>query len=597
MGKGSRMVSRRMLLQGGAAAAGMAFLGSQLPVSASASGSALAARPGKRFDPLRAVATADFPTRPGEMVLPWLDQPADNPVPDVVGSQLKWEELDSWITPDESFFTVHHYAQPDIDGATWSMEISGLVGKPLTLTLDALKARPAVDVPFTLECSGNSGLPFLTGAIGNAVWTGTPLAPLLEEAGVLAEGTEVVFWGTDSGDEQLNGLQLTEHFARAMSLEQAMDPRNILCWSMNGNALPTHHGGPVRLIAPGWYGIANVKWLQRIELLSTRYEGRFMARDYVTIRQVEADDATTAHFTLVGHALLKSAPAKVTVLDGQHRILGAAWGGTIASVDVKIDDGDWMPATIQERGDTDLTWVIWTADWGTPSDGEHTVTSRATDIDGNVQPTMDDPLIANKLTYWESNGQITRHVMIGTPPTPQASHSLSGAFLDYWQKNGGLSIFGNPITAEFDEQSLADGNTYHVQYLERHRFEMHPEKQSPYSILLGLLGNETIPADKTQPRSQPAAGKDSAWFDQTGHNISGRFLDYWKQNGGLSIFGYPITEEFQMQIGDKQLTVQYFERARMELHPENQQPFDVLLGLLGNEALRLRYNGQLPSGA
>ena len=382
-----------------------------------------------------------------------------------------------------------------------------------------------------------------------------------------------------------------------MSLAEAMDPRNILCWGMNGEALPTHHGGPVRLIAPGWFGIANVKWLKRIELLSTPYEGRFMARDYVTIRQVEDDGATIARFTLVGHALLKSAPAKVTVLDGQYRILGAAWGGSIASVDVKIDDGDWMPATIEQRGDTDLTWVIWTADWSTPSDGEHTITSRTTDVDGNVQPTMDDPLIANKLTYWESNEQITRHVMIGTPSTPQISHTLSGAFLEYWQKNGGVTIFGNPITAEFDEQSLTDGNTYRVQYLERHRFEMHPEKQSPYGILLGLLGTETIPAGSKQPRAQPDASASCAWFESTGHNICGRFLEYWKQNGGVTIFGYPITEEFQMQIGDRQMTVQYFERARMELHPENQRPYDVLLGLLGNEALQARYNGQLPPEA
>ncbi len=595
VGNQSRTVSRRTLLQSSAAAAGMALLSSQLP--ASASGTASVGRPGKRFDPLRTVAVPDFPNRPGEVVLPWLDQRADNPVPEILGHQLKWEELDSWITPDPSFFTIHHYAQPEIDPSSWSLEISGLVKKPLTLTLADLKARQSVDVPFTLECSGNSGLPFLDAAVGNAVWTGTPLAPLLEAAGVLDEGTEVVFWGTDSGDEQLNDLQLTEHFARGMSLAEAMDPRNILCWGMNGDALPTHHGGPVRLIAPGWYGIANVKWLKRIELLSTPYEGRFMARDYVTIRQVEVDGATTAHFTLVGHALLKSAPAKVTVLDGQHRILGAAWGGSIASVDVKLDDGDWMPATIQERGDTDLTWVIWTFDWGTPSDGEHTVTSRATDMDGNVQPTMDDPLIANKLTYWESNGQITRHIMIGMPSTPQVSHTLSGAFLDYWQKNGGVTIFGNPITAEFDEQSLADGQTYRVQYLERHRFEMHPEKQSPYSILLGLLGNETIPADQKQPRSQPASGADNAWFEVTGHNISGRFLEYWKQNGGVAIFGYPITEEFQRQIGDTQMTVQYFERARMELHTENQRPYDVLLGLLGNEALQLRYNGHLPPEA
>ena len=591
MVKESRTVSRRMLLRGSAAAAGLAFLGSQLPASASAG------RYGRRYDPLRTMTLADFPVRPGEVVLSWLDQPADNPVPDILGSQLKWEELNSWITADDNFFTVKHYNLPVIDQTTWRLEISGLVNRSLTLTLDDLKARQTVDVPFTLECSGNSGLPFLTGAIGNAVWTGTPLAPLLQEAGALPEGTEVVFWGTDSGAEVVNDLHLTERFARGMSLAEAMDPRNILCWGMNGEALPPHHGGPVRLIAPGWYGIANVKWLKRIELLSTPYEGRFMSRDYVTIRQVEDDGASIARFTLVGHALLKSAPAKVSVLDGQHRILGAAWGGSIASVDVKIDDGDWMSATIEERGDTGATWVIWTFDWGTPSDGEHTISSRATDVDGNVQPTMDDPLIANKLTFWESNGQITRHIMIGNPSISGAIPTLGGKFMDYWQQHGGLAVFGNPITEEFDEKSLTDGNTYRVQYLERQRFELHPENQAPYDILLGLLGTETLPAGQRQPPAQPTESASCAWFETTGHNLCGRFLEYWKRNGGLTIFGYPLTEEFQMELDGHQTTVQYFERARFEHHPENDRPYDVLLGLLGSETLEARYGGRPPTGS
>jgi DMSO/TMAO reductase YedYZ molybdopterin-dependent catalytic subunit len=111
-----------------------------------------------------------FSAQPGEEVLTWLDQPAPNPVPDVVGTQLKWEALESWLTPNDQFFTVGHYDKPVLDAAAWRLQIGGLVQQPMTLTLDDLKARPRQEVTFTLECSGKNGLPFLTGAVGNATW-------------------------------------------------------------------------------------------------------------------------------------------------------------------------------------------------------------------------------------------------------------------------------------------------------------------------------------------------------------------------------------------------------------------------------------------
>ena len=130
-------------------------------------------------------AALAFPGQSGDEVLPWLDQPAPNAAPDVVGTQLVWEQLDSWITPNDQFFTVHHYPVPTIAADGWRLKIDGLVGKPLSLCLADLRARPRQEVTFTLECSGNSGFPWLTGAVGNATWAGTPLAPILQEAGIL----------------------------------------------------------------------------------------------------------------------------------------------------------------------------------------------------------------------------------------------------------------------------------------------------------------------------------------------------------------------------------------------------------------------------
>jgi DMSO/TMAO reductase YedYZ molybdopterin-dependent catalytic subunit len=353
-----------------------------------------------------------FPLGQDGVVIPWLDQPEPNPVPEAIVRQIVWEELDSWITPNDAFFVIKHYNLPELNERDWRLEVGGLVAQPMTLTLDELKARPRQEVTFTIECSGNSAFPFNKGLVSNATWAGTPLASLLNEAGVLDPGIEVVFWGADAGEQTWRDMTITEQFARGMSLADARNADNLLAYEMNGEPLPPLHGFPLRLIAPGWYGIANVKWLSRIEVLDRRYMGNFMARDYVTIREEERDGKTLWTFTSVGQARLKSAPAKVTRQGDQYQIMGAAWGAPIAGVEVHIDEEPWQPATLLSEDESAFTWTFWTFDWGTPTPGEHTVTSRAIAVDGEVQPAPDDPFLAGKTTYWESNGQITRHIEI-----------------------------------------------------------------------------------------------------------------------------------------------------------------------------------------
>lgn len=355
-----------------------------------------------------------FPARSGEDVIPWADQPP--PVPDAaagdVRNLLKWEDLNSWITPNNQFFSISHYDRPVIDEKSWSLEIGGSVARPLRLTLDDIKARPRREIAFTLECSGNHGFPWNTSAVGNARWAGTPLAPILEEAQVHGRGREVVFFGTDAGEEQVRTVKVRQNFARSMSLADAMSRDNILAYEMNGAPLPQPNGFPLRLIAPGWYGIANVKWLDRIEVFNTPYMGPFQARDYVTLREEQREGKAVGILTSVGRVLLKSVPAKVTRQGNQYRIVGAAWGAPIAKVEVQIDNGPWMPAVIDRSEEADHAWRIWSIAWDRPPSGEHLITSRATDFGGNVQPTMNDPLIANKRTYWESNGQVTRRIQV-----------------------------------------------------------------------------------------------------------------------------------------------------------------------------------------
>ena len=386
-----REISRRTLLQGSAALAGLVALGF----------------------PSEALETA---VAAGEEVIPWLDQPPPFPIPPEqsgVGTQLVWEEVGDLLTWTHKFFTVQHYGPwPVLREQGWQLAVDGLVQQPLALSLADLRARPRQEVIFTLECAGNHGFPFFTGGIGTAHWAGTPLAPLLRQAGPLPGGTEVVFWGADSGPGKVGEQTVTEQFARSMSLADALDPNILLCYDMNGAPLHPSHGFPVRLLAPGWYGVANVKWLTRIEVLNRRYEGRFMAREYVTQHKVQQDGQEVVRFTSVGRALLKAAPARV-VRGAQYRIEGVAWGAPIGRVEVRIDGGAWREATmVDAEAGGGFAWRRWRLGWGQPSRGEHTVTARAFDTSGHVQPAPEEPVIANKLTYWESNGQITRRVRI-----------------------------------------------------------------------------------------------------------------------------------------------------------------------------------------
>ncbi len=349
-----------------------------------------------------------FPSREGEVLIPFADQP-----PPSERVLLDWSELDTFITPNNEFFNVSHYGKPEVDLAAWKLEVSGLVDNPLMLTIEDIKARPRQEVTFTLECSGNHGFPTFTGAIGNAKWTGTPLAPILKEAGIQENGIEVIFFGHDVGEEERRDVKMRQNFARSMSVEDALEDTNLLCYEMNGEPLPHDNGAPLRLIAPGWYGIACVKWLKRIEVRDTRFMGRFMGRDYVTMREEKRPDGESVWMeTSVGRTQLKSLAAKVTRTSDKYRIYGAAWGAPIKTVEVSIDGGAWQKATIDSEEDAEFAWKIWHLNWDNPPKGEHTVVSRAIDTKGNIQPAADSDYITGKHTYWESNGQVVRRITI-----------------------------------------------------------------------------------------------------------------------------------------------------------------------------------------
>ncbi len=324
---------------------------------------------------------------------------------------LPWDRL-ATMTPIDQFFFVKHYDYPTVDMAAWKLDIGGLVEKPVSLTLDAIKARPKKDYTILLECSGN---PATGGLIGNGKWTGTPLAPLLKEAGLKSGVTDVAFFGWDTGTEKLGNAEYKMNFGRDLTMADALRDDVILAYNMNGEPLPDHHGAPLRLVVPGWYGVAWVKYLTKIEVLDRPYQNRFMARDYVTLRGEKHGDDIVWRETLVGRMNVKSVPARVLKSPaGNLRVEGAAWsdGAPLKSVEVKIDDGPWKPAKLEGNGGNNFTWSFWSYDWTGATPGDHTVSSRATDAKGRVQPAPDDPFITMKKTRWENNQWANRKITI-----------------------------------------------------------------------------------------------------------------------------------------------------------------------------------------
>jgi hypothetical protein len=178
----------------------------------------------------------------------------------------------------------------------------------------------------------------------------------------------------------------------------------------------------------------------------------------------------------------------------------------------------------------------------------------------------------------------------------ETGQCIDEPFLSYWQEHGGLAINGFPLTGAYTEK-LEDGNLYTVQYFERVRLELHPENPEPFNILLGQFGRRLYLTDPGQPHANAADQLPGArYFAETGHNVGGKFLTYWENTGGLAQFGFPISEEIQETLEDgNTYTVQYFERARFELHPENLAPYDVLLGQFGRRIVNaLNPNAALP---
>jgi len=313
-------------------------------------------------------------------------------------SAMPLEALRWPITPLGLHYLLIHYDIPAVDAGAWRLEVGGCVERPVELSLADLQARERVAIPVTMECAGNgrAGLqprpisqPWLGEAIGTAMWVGTPLAPLLREAGVRDAAVEVLFTGLDGGVE--GGVR--QVYERSLPLAEALEAGALLAWGIgDGVPLPPQHGFPLRLVVPGWYGMTNVKWLHRITLLDAPFEGYQQAQGY-RMRRSE-DELGTPVTRMMPRALMRppGVPDFLTrrrfVEAGPCRLEGRAWSGwgPIERVEVSTDRGaPWADAQLGDAPGPHA-WRGWSFDWHPAGPGEYELACRATDAAGNAQP-------------------------------------------------------------------------------------------------------------------------------------------------------------------------------------------------------------------
>jgi len=353
----------------------------------------------------------------GETEVPFTDLPENlrwETPPDRRGLDIR-TIVPGQFTPKDKFATTQHYGHPEVDMATFKLKISGLVDKPLQLSIDDLKKMGGTDLVAGFECSGNRGP--LNQLSGNGKWTGVPLKKVLDAAGVKASAREFVFFGADKGEEDVEWrtakYKIDVPFGRSLPREKALSPEPMIVWALNGEPLTKHQGAPLRLMVPGYYGVCNVKWLSQIHIQEDAYLGKYQARWYRTVRGEMIDGELKYMETAVTHMNLKSYIARVTKAGTNYKVLGVILndGTPIKSVEVKVDEGPWQMATLDPATAKDkYSWKLFTYNWTGATPGAHTLISRATDVNGKMQPTAAEN--ETKKSFLEENSQAARKVMI-----------------------------------------------------------------------------------------------------------------------------------------------------------------------------------------
>ncbi len=309
---------------------------------------------------------------------------------------LPLEALRYDVTPPGLHYVLVHYDIPLVDPHEWRLHIDGCLEQPVTMDLDELRALPERTVRVTMECAGNGraryeprpvSQPWLVEAVGTADWTGVPLADLLHLVRVRPEAVDVVFTGADHGVER--GVE--QDYQRALSLDDALAGDVLVAYAMNGHPLPPQHGFPVRLVVPGWYGMAHVKWLTSIELLDHEFDG---FQNAVAYRMRTSPDEPGTPVSRIEPRALLEPPGFPDFMSrtrflhpGPVTLRGRCWSGwaPVASVDVSTDGGTtWLPAHLEPEVNR-WAWRGFSRTWDAVP-GSYALTARAVDSDGRAQP-------------------------------------------------------------------------------------------------------------------------------------------------------------------------------------------------------------------
>lgn len=314
-------------------------------------------------------------------------------------SGIALETLRHDVTPIGMHYLLSHFDIPYVeDEKDWQLEITGLVNNPITLNLESLKALPQMTQQVTLECAGNGrallkphwpSMPWTYEAVGTSEWKGTRLVDILDKAEAKAEATQWVFSGADSGVD--SGVQ--HDFARSLSIEMASNPDIMLAWEINGQPLPPQHGYPLRLIVPGWYGMASVKWLNHIEAIDYEFQGYQQVGTYV---YKQDNDDKGIPVTSIRVKSLMVPPGKPDwytrkrlLESGAVTLHGRAWSGegvAISKVEVAVGEAgdEWHEAELFAANEK-YAWSRWQFNWDAVA-GFHQLRCRATDANGETQP-------------------------------------------------------------------------------------------------------------------------------------------------------------------------------------------------------------------
>jgi DMSO/TMAO reductase YedYZ molybdopterin-dependent catalytic subunit len=310
-------------------------------------------------------------------------------------SGIALEMMRHEVTPAGMHYLLNHFDIPDVDAKTWRLSVTGNVNSPLSLSLAELQSLPSQTQAVTLECAGNGraavtpryqSMPWRHEAVGTSQWTGTPLKPILQQARIGDGAVEIAFLGADRGFA--GGVE--HNFGWSLTPDQALSDDVLLCTAMNGAPLLPQHGFPVRLIVPGWYGMASVKWLTDIQVLDEPFDGYQKATAYRFRRDHddpgEPIDLIRVKSLMIPPGIPDWFTRQRLVDHGPVALCGRAWSGAgtaIATVEVAVDE-DWFEATLEPSHDR-YAWTKWRYDWNA-APGDHVLKCRATDENGDVQP-------------------------------------------------------------------------------------------------------------------------------------------------------------------------------------------------------------------